>query len=65
MKKKTVQDRRTLIVDQLCCSHHIFVSKYSDVSVKVFTISDEPILNSQLPISGLLPDPIGSQLMEV
>ena len=41
------------------------VSKYRDVSVKVFTISDEPILSSQLPITGLLPDPIGSQLMEV
>ena len=48
---------------QYCCSHHVFVSKDSDVCTKDYKIYDEPLVSSHPLLSGQYPE--GGYIMEI
>ena len=49
-----------MIVNQLCCSCHMFVSKCSDISAKDYAFYDELLLSSNTPVPQGWPLNLGS-----
>ena len=53
IQSKIEADDQNKIVDQKCCSRHVFVSKQSDISANdyahIMPIYDKPLLSGQPP----------------
>ena len=58
IQSKIEADDQNKVVDQKCCSRHVFVSKQSDISANdyahIMPNYDEPLLSNQPPFNCII-----------